>query len=138
MDVLFFLKIYLTGLATILFLDFLWLGIFANKFYKKELGDLVRLKGDKFDPVWPAAIAVYLLAVVGIIVFVLPLAQGSAARGLIFGGLFGFVGFSIYDFTNLSTIKNWSVSLTYIDLAWGTFNCGVTSAVLTLVSAYLA
>ena len=134
MGAVYFIKLYFVGLGTILFFDFLWLGIGANKFYKKELGDLVRTKDGKFDVVWPAATLVYLLAVLGLVVFVLPQTQGSLLRALLFGGLFGLVGFSIYDFTNLSTIKNWPLKLTYIDLAWGTFNCALASAVMTLVA----
>lgn len=33
--------------------------------------------------------------------------------------LIGFLGYAIYDFTNLATLKNWNVLLSVIDPIWG-------------------
>ena len=33
--------------------------------------------------------------------------------------LVGFLGYAIYDFTNLATLKNWNVLLSVIDPIWG-------------------
>jgi len=33
--------------------------------------------------------------------------------------LIGFLGYAIYDFTNLATLKNWNVLLSLIDPFWG-------------------
>ena len=48
-------------LTTVVFavLDFIWLGLFMNGFYKAELGTMARLSGANFAPVWWAAFAVY-------------------------------------------------------------------------------
>ena len=48
---------------------------------------------------------------------------------VIYGALFGFFTYATYDLTNYSTLRNWTVQLTLIDVAWGTFLAGITSAV---------
>ena len=41
---------------------------------------------------------------------------------------FGFFAYATYDLTNLSTLRNWPVSLSIVDLAWGTALTGVSAA----------
>jgi uncharacterized membrane protein len=40
---------------------------------------------------------------------------------------FGLITYSTYDLTNLATIKDWPLTITIIDLIWGTFLGGLTS-----------
>lgn len=35
------------------------------------------------------------------------------------GALLGLVGYGTYDFTNLSTLRNWPVMVSIVDLLWG-------------------
>lgn len=44
-----------------------------------------------------------------------------------FGALLGLVAYGTYDFTNLSTLRNWPLALSLIDVAWGTVLTGVTA-----------
>ena len=68
------------------------------------------------------AAAFYLLYLVGLIALaVIPgLQAGSVGAALWRGALFGLVAYATYDLTNLSTLANWPVNVTVIDMIWGT------------------
>jgi uncharacterized membrane protein len=132
------LKVFFLTLAVFLVLDFLWLGVVMPRFYKAQLGPLARLSGEAFDPIWPAALAVYLLLVVGIVAFVLPRATASTAAALGWGALFGVVCYGVYDFTNLATLRGWPGILTAVDIAWGGVLCGATAVAARLAQRWVA
>jgi uncharacterized membrane protein len=46
---------------------------------------------------------------------------GDVLRALILGGLFGLFAYGTYNITNLAVMRDWSLSLTLIDIAWGMF-----------------
>ena len=37
-----------------------------------------------------------------------------------YGAMFGFFAYSTYDLSNYATLRNWTLQLTLIDIAWGT------------------
>jgi uncharacterized membrane protein len=43
----------------------------------------------------------------------------SFTRALGYGAFFGFVTYATYDLTNLATLKDWPLTMTIVDLAWG-------------------
>ena len=53
------------------------------------------------------------------------------------GALFGFFAYATYDLTNLAVIKNWSLSLTVLDMVWGTVLSGLATAAGKLSLDYL-
>jgi uncharacterized membrane protein len=120
-------------LTTVVFaiMDFVWLAVLMNGFYKAELGSLARLSGADFAPVWWAAFAVYGVLVMGIVVFVLPRAEGQPWRALGFGALLGVVTYGTYDLTAYSVLNGWSLRMTFVDIAWGAIICGVSAALVT-------
>jgi uncharacterized membrane protein len=81
------------------------------------LGDLLA-----DNPNLVVAAAFYLVYLVGLVVFtVLPAAHsGSWLQAIGLGALLGLVAYGTYDFTNLSTIRNWPAMVSVVDLAWGT------------------
>ena len=122
-----FLIGWMAALVTLAVLDAAWLGIVARDLYRDKLGALLLEQ-----PRWSAAILFYVLHTAGIVVF--PLALSNSWPGaLLYGALFGLVVYGVYDFTNLATLRGWPVSLTFIDLAWGT---AVTAA--ACLAAFLA
>jgi uncharacterized membrane protein len=44
----------------------------------------------------------------------------SWVHAIIFGALFGLITYATYDLTNLATMKDWPLSVTVVDLIWGT------------------
>lgn len=122
-----FLIGWIAALAALAVLDALWLGVVARDLYRDKMGTLLA-----DQPRWAAAILFYLVHTAGVVVFPLALSQ-SWLGALLYGALFGFVVYAAYDLTNLATLRGWPLSLTVIDLAWGT---AVTA--VSCVAAFLA
>ena len=129
------LKLYFTALVIFLSIDMLWLGVFAKKFYAQQIGFL--LTGDVN---WIAAIAFYLVFIAGLVVFVITPAieKQSWQNALMFGTFFGLVTYATYDLTNLATIKNWPLTVTIVDLLWGTCLCASVSFITYHMSSRLS
>ena len=118
-----YLIAYVVTASVFLASDYLWLSR-AMGFYRNSLGDLLLEK-----PNLLAAAALYLIYFVGIVVFaVLPAARNEAwSSAILLGGLLGLVAFSTYDLTNLATINRWPLTVTVVDMAWGTFVTALSS-----------
>jgi uncharacterized membrane protein len=113
-----FLKMYLIAFVIFLAIDAIWLGLVAPKFYKSQIGHLMAEK-----PNFIAAGVFYLLFIVGLVYFaIMPAVDaGSIGKALLAGALFGFMTYATYDLTNLATLKDWPITVTIVDLIWGTF-----------------
>lgn len=118
------IKNYLITLIVFLVIDFIWLGAVARNIYREELGFLLK---DSFNML--AAFIFYFIFTAGILFFVInhALAISSWQYALFAGMFFGFVAYATYDLTNLSTINDWPLKITIIDLIWGTFLGGMSS-----------
>jgi uncharacterized membrane protein len=46
---------------------------------------------------------------------------------IFFGALYGLVVYGTYDLTNYSLVKDWPLTITLVDMAWGTFACATVS-----------
>lgn len=125
------MKLYLITLPVFFAIDMVWLGLVANNFYKKHIGFLMTENVN-----WVAALVFYLLFIAGLVVFVVSpaLAKNSLQSAVLLGALFGMVTYATYDLTNLATIKNWPLIVTYIDLLWGMTLSASVSAVSFLIA----
>jgi len=121
-----FIVAYIVTAVVFLGLDAIWLTQIALGMYRRELGALLLDK-----PNLPIAGLFYLLFVVGIVVLaILPaLNGGSWLNALLMGAVLGLVAYGTYDITNLSTLKNWSLTVTIADLAWGSALTAVSATV---------
>jgi len=128
-----FFSLFLCTIVTIFILDMLWLGVVAKNIYAANIGALIRKSGDFMTPIWWAAIVVYICIALGVLLFVLPKANGSLTLALIWGALLGMITYGIYDFTNYSILANWPWKITLIDFAWGTVLCSVSSLIAAFV-----
>ena len=111
-----FIKLFFIALAVFFAIDMVWLVLIAKKFYREQIGFLM-----KPDINWIAAIVFYLLFIAGLVIFVISPAiqKHSWTHAILFGALFGLISYATYDLTNLATIKGWPVLVTLVDLAWG-------------------
>jgi len=111
-----FVKLYAIALPVFFAIDMVWLGLVAKKFYRDQIGFLM-----KGDVNWTAAIVFYLLFIAGLVVFVITPAieKNSWLHALLFGALFGVIAYATYDLTNLATLKDWPLLVTIVDLTWG-------------------
>ena len=128
------LLLFLLAFILVPLLDFVWIGILMKNFYLTELGSYARMENGVFKPILWAAALVYVALAAGIIVFVLPLAEGNIAKAALLGAVLGACIYGTYDFTNLSILQNWSMKFTLVDVAWGTALCAGNAAIVTWVS----
>lgn len=117
---------YVTTLVTFGVVDFVWLSVMASLLYRPILGDIL-VDNVRLAP----AIVFYLLYPVGLVVFaVLPaLKIDSVASAVGYGALFGLIAYATYDLTNYATLKNWSMTITAADMAYGAIASGLAAGV---------
>jgi uncharacterized membrane protein len=111
------IKLYIVVLVSFFAIDLVWLGVVARTLYRKYLGFIMAP-----SPNWLAAVLFYLLFIAGILVFVLSpgLEANSLRVTLIRAALYGLITYATYDLTNLATLKDWPLTITVIDMTWGT------------------
>ncbi len=116
-------------------LDFLWLTNTSGALYHRDLGPLLA-----DDPNMTVAVVFYLTYIVGVLIFAVrpALASGDWKSAALYGALFGFFTYATYDLTNFATMKVWTLKVTVLDMAWGTFLTGVTAGAGALAALKLA
>lgn len=121
---LIYLRDFLIAFVSFLLIDMVWLVFIAKDLYKKYLGYLMSPTIN-----WGAALLFYALFIVGILFFVVypALEKDQIQYALMAGALFGLITYATYDLTNLATLKDWPVTITIIDLIWGTSVSALTS-----------
>jgi uncharacterized membrane protein len=113
-------------------LDFVWFGLVASNLYKKELGGLLRMKDGSIKPEILPAILVYFLIAALTTFFVVPkIGAGGILPAFLWGALAGLILYGVYDLTNLSFLKDWTITTSIVDIIWGAFMCGVLGVVAT-------
>lgn len=89
------------------------------------------------DPInWIPAVLFYIIYLAGLMFFVVEpaLVKHSLMYAVLAGAFFGLVAYATYDLTGLAVIRNWSVLLTVVDLAWGTFLTSSVSGITYLIA----
>ena len=125
---------YLSAAVVFFGLDYLWLSRVAIGFYRSHIGHLLRDRPDM-----GAAGLFYLAYIAGIVYFaVLPgLQKESVAVALVNGALLGLLAYGTYDMTNLATVKGWSLTVSVVDMVWGTVLTATASAAAFAVAGLL-
>ena len=129
-----FFRQWAARLVAFVVMDFVWIGVLANGFYRRELGPLLRQHGDKLDPRMLPAVLLYALVVAGIILFALPRARaGSMLDAVLWSAAFGVIAYSVYDLTNYATMQGFPLRVAAVDMAWGGVVCALTGAAVWMV-----
>ncbi len=125
---------YVATLVVFLAVDAVWLTIMATRLYKPTLGDILMPS----FLVAPAALF-YIVFIVGILIFATApaFASGHWTTALLYGALFGFFSYGVYDFTNWSTLRNWNATITIADVIWGTVLTGTAATLGFLITQAL-
>ncbi len=120
------IKLYLVTVPVFFIVDMIWLTLVAKTFYTQQLGSLLTKNIN-----WGAALLFYLLYIAGIIIFAVApsLPKKDLMHAVTFGALFGFFCYATYDLTNLSTLKNWPLNITIVDIIWGTVLTGLVATI---------
>ncbi len=125
---------YAATLVAFLAIDAVWLSLMASRLYKPTLGDILL---PKFLP--GPAVAFYLIFVVGVVIFAVSPAikSGEWTTALLYGALFGFFSYGVYDFTNMATLRNWTATITAADVIWGTVLTGTSATIGYFASRFV-
>lgn len=127
----------LAGIISFVLLDYIWLAKVAKTFYLEKLASHTNVVDGALVPYAPAIPLVYIVAIIGLWIFVLPRAH-SLPEAFMLGALMGFVMYAFYDFTNLATLKDYPWSLTIVDIIWGTVLVGTVTTLMFYVKGLLA
>lgn len=117
---------YLVVLVIMLVIDGIWLGLMVPRLYQPRIGAMLA-ESPRYIP----ALFFYLLYAFGIYYFVVsPFVSGSMGMKELVPTaiILGLLAYGTYDLTNYATLKQWSGSLTIIDMVWG--------AIMTLAVSY--
>jgi uncharacterized membrane protein len=97
-------------------IDAVWLTTMGAILYRPALGDILA-QNLRVVP----AMAFYLAFPIGIVVFaVLPgLRAQSPVTAATLALLFGALAYATYDLTNYATLRNWTLQITVVDIAYG-------------------
>lgn len=116
---------YAGTFLTLLVCDGIWLGLVARSFYRNQLGALMLP-----SPNLAVAALFYLLFAVAVVVLAaLPaISAGSIATAFLYGAILGLAAYGTYDITNLATLRNWPLTMSLVDMAWGTLLTALTAA----------
>ncbi|HJS45120.1 MAG TPA: DUF2177 family protein [Rhizomicrobium sp.] len=126
-----YLIAYLVCIVVMGGLDFLWLSNTSASLYRRDLGPLLA-----DNPNMTVAVIFYLVFITGLLIFAVrpALASGDWRMGALYGALFGFFTYATYDLTNFATMKVWTLRVTLLDIAWGTFLTGTVASAGSVVA----
>lgn len=121
-----FLSAYLTIIVVMFVLDIVWLSIIAKPIYQEGIGHLMASQ-----PNLLFAGIFYLVYAFGLMRFaVMPnIAKLGYKPTFLAATLFGFFVYASYDLTNLALLKGWPLSLSLMDITWGTWLSGVSATI---------
>jgi uncharacterized membrane protein len=138
MEIVKFVLTFLVGYATIIIGDYIWLGYVVRNFTIREFWELVVVENGSIKinlVVWLLAWAVIALLVV---VFVTKSPNvNSVWTAIFYGAIMWFLSYAMYDLTNLTFLKNYSLSFTLVDVAWGTFLCSMIALTTYIFSNWI-
>jgi len=113
--------------------DACWLPLMGPILYRPTLADILT-PNVRVAP----AVVFYLSYAVGVVMFaVLPGLRTAAASNVFLSALlFGAIAYGTYDLTNYATLRNWTLQITIIDIAYGALLSGIAGiAAYVLVRA---
>ena len=107
----------------------------VGRIYRPALGNVLAATVNL-----PPTIVFSLIYPVGLMIFAISpgLKSGSVAMAAIYGALFGFFTYATHDVSNLATLRNWTLQVAIINIAWGTLLGAMTVAVASYVAIKFA
>lgn len=118
------------AIAAVVFgcLDAMWLSWAGPNLYQPIIGEIM---AESFNT--SAAGVFYLLYLAGMVWFAIRpgLQSGSVATALLNGVLLGGLCYATFDLTSQAVFKVWATKISLMDITWGAFATGTTSAVAT-------
>ncbi len=122
---------YIIAMFSAVLIDGVWLGVISKSLYQQYIGDLMLKQAHIFP-----AIVFYVIFAAAITVFIIDpaLKSGWTTGQVVFhGALLGLVIYGGYDLTNLAILKNWPITISIIDMAWGV----TLTTLVSVITLYL-
>jgi len=125
---------YFATMMVFFAIDYVWLTRVALSLYRDQIGPLLL---DEFKVGYAAAF--YLAYGAGIVFFAVrpALDANSLVMGFFYGAALGFLCYGTYDFTNLATLKGYTATVAFTDIAWGTMLTGTSALAGTWITRAL-
>lgn len=118
-------------------MDLLWVGYFMAGFYQSHLRPILNFVDGTLSPRIVPVIITYITMILLVSFVATPLAKayghGSHLSTFLIGAFLGVIVYGLYNFTNLSLLKNWDYTLAIVDSLWGAVIFGVATLVVSLV-----
>lgn len=128
-----YIAVYLAVAVPFVVIDAIWLKLMSKRLYLATMGDIARSKPN----LWPAIIFYFLYPIGLISLAVMPAhAAASGSKAAVLGLLFGLFTYATYDLTNQAILRNWTLTLSVVDIAWGSL-LGAVSAYSGYLAAHL-
>jgi len=108
---------YCITIVVMFVFDLVWLNGVAKPIYQQGIGHLMAA-----TPNLLAAAIFYLVYVAGLMWFALIPHRANIGLKSTFqsAAMFGFFVYASYDLTNLALLKDWPLTMSLIDITWGT------------------
>lgn len=116
-------KYYLISLLSYLILDRFWFN-FSLPSYNKVIQN-IQNQPMQFRPI---SLIAYLLLALGMTLFVL-----VPEKPVIYGAVYGLIVYGIFNMTNLTLFKDWTLNISVIDTLWGIFVSFLTAFISKLI-----
>jgi len=116
--------------SIILLLDLLWLKYAVKNLWEDNVRS-VQKSDMKVNNKY--AMLSYIVIIIGVYMFVVKNTK-NVKEGMIYGFMYGFILYSVFDFTNLAIFKDFSLKTAVIDMIWG----GLLTSVSVGVTKYLS
>lgn len=117
MELIKFILTFLAGFSTILLCDYIWLGYIVKRFTIAEFGQLIVVEEGSIKVNIVAGLFAWASIVALVYFFVLKSGYAqSNVSALVYGALMGGLSYAMYDLTNLTFLKNYSLSFTLVDI----------------------
>lgn len=138
MEILKLVLTFLVWFATIVIWDVIWLGFIMKDFIVREFGALIVVEdwGAKIN--LPVGLLAWAVIVVMIMIFVTrSWYANSALSALWYWAVLWLCLYWVYDLTNLTFLKNYSVSFAAVDIVWWGLICSLVSLTMYLFSNFI-
>jgi uncharacterized membrane protein len=112
---------YLLTAIILVILDGVYLRLIQNYFNKQ----IKSVQGTDIKINYTAAAITYIFLIFGLNYFIIQKHKSVKEAALL-----GLVIYAVYEFTNLSLLKNWSVLTVLIDTTWGAVLFALTAAIV--------
>ena len=123
-----FIAIYVSMLTIYVIVDFIWISLFMQPYFTANLGHLLRESvGTGFLITYGSIF--FVVYVLGLYWFGVRAGIGSnsALTATLSGAFLGFLAYGTYGLTNFIFFKDYPISITILDITWGSVLGGMVS-----------